>query len=176
MRDVIFVAVFAVLMASMVFAANVVRARKKKRLTTAVSSASEHTFSVQEVRTTTAIVPPRQNFDSARRSEASRFGESGACPRCHGKGTSGGTRCPACDGSGLETLKVDIRCPRCGRTGKASFSRRHDEKGTYWHIVSVSDEFNHDEHSLGGAEIWCPCHGVLVCDPNGTGRRSGDSD
>ena len=82
------------------------------------------------------------------------------------------------DKSGNKTRVYNFTCPRSGVDGTAAFSQMKADGKTFWHINSVSDGFNHNEMSLGGAEIWCACpthrEAKLVCDPNHTAPRDPD--
>ena len=79
---------------------------------------------------------------------------------------------------GMRALLGTLTCPKCGTSNEVSFTWRdasdasnkrymekHRKTGPgYWHI-SKNGSFNHDENSLGGADIWC-C-GDRICRPNG---------
>lgn len=78
----------------------------------------------------------------------------------------------------MRALMGTLTCPTCGANDEVSFTwteasnsqkqgymRKHGKTGAgYWHI-SRNGRFNHDENSLGGADIWC-C-GDRICRPNG---------
>ncbi len=60
--------------------------------------------------------------------------------------------------SSSNTKSVNVKCNRCGKTGTVTFYRVEKDGRAYWHIDSLPDYFNHDENSLGGAKIYCPCN------------------
>ena len=56
-------------------------------------------------------------------------------------------------------LTVKLECQKCGNTGTATYYQAthfvNGERRTFWHIGTLSGNFSHLEHSLGGAQIVC---------------------
>jgi hypothetical protein len=69
---------------------------------------------------------------------------------------------------GDKTLSGTLTCPKCLKSGQVSFEWQKGPDGGHWRISDFDHyTFNHNERSLGGAEIWCPWGQGYFYGPNG---------